>query len=142
MPNALICITFICNLILKSMCSLCNETCIVKMKKNLYIHCITFAGFLTDASNSDKEELFVQKIRQCCVLFDFVSDPLSDLKWKEVKRAALHEMVEYVTTQRGIITDAIYPEAVNMVRIMVITFNSIFSAFLLFAHFIFIIPTK
>lgn len=49
------------------------------------------------------------------MLFDFVSDPLSDLKWKEVKRAALHEMVEYVTTQRGVITDAIYPEAVNMV---------------------------
>lgn len=70
---------------------------------------------LSDASPSDKEDLFVQKIRQCCVLFDFVSDPLSDLKWKEVKRAALHEMVDYVTTQRGVVTDAIYPEAVNMV---------------------------
>ncbi|XP_054265715.1 serine/threonine-protein phosphatase 2A 56 kDa regulatory subunit gamma isoform-like isoform X4 [Macrosteles quadrilineatus] len=69
---------------------------------------------LLDASSADREELFVQKIRQCCVLFDFVSDPLSDLKWKEVKRAALHEMVEYVTTQRGVITEAIYPEAVNM----------------------------
>ncbi|XP_054265706.1 serine/threonine-protein phosphatase 2A 56 kDa regulatory subunit gamma isoform-like isoform X3 [Macrosteles quadrilineatus] len=69
---------------------------------------------LKDASSADREELFVQKIRQCCVLFDFVSDPLSDLKWKEVKRAALHEMVEYVTTQRGVITEAIYPEAVNM----------------------------
>lgn len=73
-------------------------------------------GFcVSDASPTDKEELFVQKIRQCCVLFDFVSDPLSDLKWKEVKRAALHEMVDYVTTQRGVVTDAIYPEAVNMV---------------------------
>uniref|UniRef100_A0A1B6F4U8 Serine/threonine protein phosphatase 2A regulatory subunit n=2 Tax=Cuerna arida TaxID=1464854 RepID=A0A1B6F4U8_9HEMI len=69
---------------------------------------------LKDASATDKEDLFVQKIRQCCVLFDFVSDPLSDLKWKEVKRAALHEMVEYVTTQREVITDVIYPEAVNM----------------------------
>jgi len=69
---------------------------------------------LKDASAADREELFVQKIRQCCVLFDFVSDPLSDLKWKEVKRGALHEMVEYVTTQRGVITDSIYPEAVNM----------------------------
>lgn len=51
------------------------------------------------------------------MLFDFVSDPLSDLKWKEVKRAALQEMVQYVTTQRGVITDAIYPEAVNMVSV-------------------------
>lgn len=69
---------------------------------------------LKDATSNERDELFVQKIRQCCVLFDFVADPLSDLKWKEVKRAALHEMVEFVTTQRGVITEAIYPEAVNM----------------------------
>ncbi|XP_046402719.1 serine/threonine-protein phosphatase 2A 56 kDa regulatory subunit gamma isoform-like isoform X2 [Ischnura elegans] len=69
---------------------------------------------LKDAAPGEREELFIQKIRQCCVLFDFVSDPLSDLKWKEVKRAALHEMVEFVTSQRGVITEAIYPEAVNM----------------------------
>jgi len=69
---------------------------------------------LKDATSNERDELFVQKIRQCCVLFDFVADPLSDLKWKEVKRAALHEMVEFVTTQRGVITETIYPEAVNM----------------------------
>ncbi|XP_071447342.1 serine/threonine-protein phosphatase 2A 56 kDa regulatory subunit gamma isoform isoform X2 [Hetaerina americana] len=69
---------------------------------------------LKDAAPGEREELFIQKIRQCCVLFDFVSDPLSDLKWKEVKRTALHEMVEFVTSQRGVITEAIYPEAVNM----------------------------
>ncbi|XP_069675196.1 serine/threonine-protein phosphatase 2A 56 kDa regulatory subunit gamma isoform isoform X4 [Periplaneta americana] len=69
---------------------------------------------LKDATTNERDELFVQKIRQCCVLFDFVADPLSDLKWKEVKRAALHEMVEFVTTQRGVITEVIYPEAVNM----------------------------
>lgn len=71
----------------------------------------------SDAAPVEREELFIQKLRQCCVLFDFVSDPLSDLKWKEVKRGALHEMVEYLTTQRGVITEAIYPEAVNMVRL-------------------------
>ncbi|XP_022913960.1 serine/threonine-protein phosphatase 2A 56 kDa regulatory subunit gamma isoform isoform X4 [Onthophagus taurus] len=69
---------------------------------------------LKDAALPDREELFIQKIRQCCVLFDFAADPLSDLKWKEVKRAALHEMVEFVSQQKGVITDAIYPEAVNM----------------------------
>ncbi|KAK7868246.1 hypothetical protein R5R35_000645 [Gryllus longicercus] len=69
---------------------------------------------LKDATSNEREELFIQKIHQCCVLFDFVADPLSDLKWKEVKRAALHEMVEFVTTQRGVITEAIYPEAVTM----------------------------
>ena len=79
-------------------------------------HAVMFSLFLAaDATSNERDELFVQKIRQCCVLFDFVADPLSDLKWKEVKRAALHEMVEFVTTQRGVITEAIYPEAVNMV---------------------------
>ncbi|KAG5890190.1 hypothetical protein JTB14_010653 [Gonioctena quinquepunctata] len=67
------------------------------------------------ATADDREELFVKKIRQCCVLFDFATDPLSDLKWKEVKRAALQEMVEYVTQQKGVITESIYCEAVNMV---------------------------
>ncbi|XP_064546325.1 serine/threonine-protein phosphatase 2A 56 kDa regulatory subunit gamma isoform isoform X4 [Drosophila montana] len=61
----------------------------------------------------EREELFLQKLRQCCTLFDF-SEPLSDLKWKEVKRAALHEMVEYLSNQNGVITEIIYPEAINM----------------------------
>ena len=65
---------------------------------------------LNEANLSEKEELFIQKIRQCSVLFDFVSDPLSDLKWKEVKRAALQEMVEFVTQNRGVLTEPIYPE--------------------------------
>ena len=68
-----------------------------------------------DATPAEREDLFKLKIQQCMVLFDFVQDPLSDLKWKEVKRAALNEMVEYVMDNRGIITDAIYPEAVAMV---------------------------
>ncbi|XP_006811592.1 serine/threonine-protein phosphatase 2A 56 kDa regulatory subunit gamma isoform [Saccoglossus kowalevskii] len=72
---------------------------------------------LKDATPAEREDLFTQKLRQCCVLFDFISDPLSDLKWKEVKRAALNEMVEYITHQRGVVTDAIYPEAVNMFAI-------------------------
>lgn len=68
-----------------------------------------------DAPLVDREELFVQKLRQCCVLFDFVSDPLSDLKYKEVKRAGLNEMVEYITHNSEVVTESIYPEAVLMV---------------------------
>ncbi|XP_064412698.1 serine/threonine-protein phosphatase 2A 56 kDa regulatory subunit delta isoform isoform X2 [Latimeria chalumnae] len=69
---------------------------------------------LKDAPSQEREELFIQKLRQCCVLFDFVSDPLSDLKYKEVKRAGLNEMVEYITHNRDVVTEAIYPEAVIM----------------------------
>ena len=68
-----------------------------------------------DVPPAEQEKLFIQKLRQCCVLFDFLSDPLSDLKWKEVKRAALSEMVEYITHNRNVITEPIYPEVVHMV---------------------------
>ena len=41
-------------------------------------------------------------------------DPLSDLKSKEIKRAVLNELVEYVAHNRDVITEPIYPEAINM----------------------------
>ena len=47
-------------------------------------------------------------------MFDFIADPLSDLRWKEIKRGTLNEMLDYVSVNRGILTEAIYPEAVNM----------------------------
>jgi len=75
---------------------------------------LTKLPLLKDTPPNEREELLIQKIKQCQVLFDFVSDPLSDLKWKEVKRAALHEMVEYVTNNRGVLTEAVYPEIVIM----------------------------
>lgn len=68
----------------------------------------------TDADTNEREELFIKKIRQCCVLFDF-TEPLDDLKWKEVKRSALQEMVEYINNNNNIITEAVYPEMVQMV---------------------------
>lgn len=70
---------------------------------------------VSDVPPAEQEKLFIQKLRQCCVLFDFLSDPLSDLKWKEVKRAALSEMVEFITHNRNVITEPIYPEVVHMV---------------------------
>jgi len=69
----------------------------------------------SDVAASEREALFIEKLRQCMTLFDFIADPLSDLKWKEIKRSALNELVEYVTQNRSVVTDAIYPEAVQMV---------------------------
>lgn len=74
---------------------------------------------MKDVSQSEKENLFIQKLQQCGTLFDFIVDPLSDLKWKEVKRAALNEIVDYVTHHQGVITEAIYPEACAMFSINV-----------------------
>ena len=56
----------------------------------------------------------MNKLKQCTVMFDFIADPLSDLRWKEIKRGTLNEMLDYVSVNRGILTEAIYPEAVNM----------------------------
>ncbi|XP_034662018.1 serine/threonine-protein phosphatase 2A 56 kDa regulatory subunit gamma isoform isoform X5 [Drosophila subobscura] len=81
------------------------------VSKNCELTALSYLNEKTAAS--EREELFIQKIRQCCTLFDF-SEPLSDLKFKEVKRAALHEMVDFLTNQNGIITEIIYPEAINM----------------------------
>ena len=62
----------------------------------------------------DQEELFIRKLRQCCVSFDFM-DPVSDLKGKEIKRAALNDLSTYITHGRGVLTEAVYPEIIRMV---------------------------
>ena len=42
-----------------------------------------------------------------------MSDPLSDLKFKEVKRAGLNEMVENIPHGGDVVTGAFSPEAVT-----------------------------
>ncbi|KIY70007.1 protein phosphatase 2A regulatory B subunit [Cylindrobasidium torrendii FP15055 ss-10] len=61
----------------------------------------------------DRASLFVAKLHQCRVLFDF-NDASSELTGKQIKAQTLHEMLEYITSQRGVITEHIYPEVVNM----------------------------
>lgn len=56
----------------------------------------------------------MQKLNQCCVLFDFL-DSVTDLKSKEIKRATLNELVEYVSTYRGVLVESAYPDITNMV---------------------------
>jgi len=65
---------------------------------------------------SERPQLFVKKLHQCHVLFDF-NDASSELKGKQIKAQTLHEMLEYITTQRGVISENIYPEVVKMVRL-------------------------
>ena len=73
-----------------------------------------------DAKGRDEfESLISAKLAQCRVIFDFSCDPLSDLKFKvcivymisiqfpligkqEVKRAALHELIEFVQTNGAV----------------------------------------
>ncbi|KAG6818173.1 Serine/threonine-protein phosphatase 2A 56 kDa regulatory subunit delta isoform [Tephrocybe sp. NHM501043] len=68
--------------------------------------------FMETAPN-ERPQLFLKKLHQCRVLFDF-NDASAELKGKQIKAQTLHEMLEYITTQRGVITENIYPEVVNM----------------------------
>lgn len=74
-----------------------------------------FSVFL-DAPSTDQQELFTQKLQQCCIIFDFL-DSVTDLKSKEIKRATLNELVDFVSTNRGVLVENAYPEITNMVRI-------------------------
>ncbi|PPQ88006.1 hypothetical protein CVT25_001085 [Psilocybe cyanescens] len=62
---------------------------------------------------SERPQLFIKKLHQCRVLFDF-NDASAELKGKQIKAQTLHEMLEYITTQRGVITENVYPEVVSM----------------------------
>lgn len=70
---------------------------------------------VADAPSAEKPELFTQKLQQCCMLFDFL-DTVTDLKSKEIKRATLNELVDYVSTNRGVLVEHAYPEITDMVR--------------------------
>lgn len=69
---------------------------------------------LVEVAHSDRQELFLRKIGQCAVVFDF-NDASSELKGKEIKRQTLSEILEYITNNRGVITEPVYPEVINMV---------------------------
>ncbi|EPE24873.1 ARM repeat-containing protein [Glarea lozoyensis ATCC 20868] len=60
-----------------------------------------------------RQELFMQKIDQCNVIFDF-NDASGDMKSKEIKRLALHELLDYVANNRQVITESMYPRVVEM----------------------------
>ena len=64
-----------------------------------------------------RQDLFIQKLRQCNVVFDF-SDAAADLREKEIKRQTLQEILEYINMNRGVLTEPIYSEVVRMVRML------------------------
>ena len=81
---------------------------------------IFYACLHVDVLASERQDLFIKKLNQCCVLFDF-NDSMADLKGKEIKRQTLTELVEYITSNRGVITEAVYPDIIKMVAISLST---------------------
>ncbi|KAI9807124.1 MAG: Serine/threonine-protein phosphatase 2A 56 kDa regulatory subunit delta isoform [Sarcosagium campestre] len=60
-----------------------------------------------------RQELFMQKIDQCNIIFDF-NDASADMKSKEIKRLGLHELLDYVANNRQVITEPMYSRVVDM----------------------------
>lgn len=73
-------------------------------------------GALIEVPPAERNALFLKKLHQCSVIFDF-NDASGDMRGKQVKAQTLHEMLEYITTSRGVITEQIYPEIVSMVSL-------------------------
>ncbi|XP_076463741.1 serine/threonine-protein phosphatase 2A 56 kDa regulatory subunit epsilon isoform-like isoform X2 [Babylonia areolata] len=69
---------------------------------------------LKDIPPAEQQDLFIKKLQQCCVVFDFM-DPVTDLKSKEIKRACLNELVDYITATRNVLTEPVYPDVVRMI---------------------------
>uniref|UniRef100_A0A6I8SLH2 Serine/threonine protein phosphatase 2A regulatory subunit n=1 Tax=Xenopus tropicalis TaxID=8364 RepID=A0A6I8SLH2_XENTR len=71
---------------------------------------------LKDAPVSELHDLFCKKLQQCSVIFQFM-DCVADLKGKEIKRAALNELVECIATNRGVLIEPVYPEVIKMISV-------------------------
>lgn len=67
-----------------------------------------------EVPTANRHDLFVQKLDQCNVIFDF-NDASQDMKSKEVKREALHELLDYVANNRNVITEPLYAKVIRMV---------------------------
>jgi Protein phosphatase 2A regulatory B subunit (B56 family) len=64
---------------------------------------------------SNRPDLFIQKLEQCNVIFDF-RDPSMDIRSKEIKRSTLQELLEYISNNRNVIQVTMYGRIVSMVR--------------------------
>lgn len=67
----------------------------------------------SEVSVSERQDLFLQKLNQCNVIFDF-SDTSSDIQGKEIKRLALTDLLECISSTRGVLTDQMYPKIILM----------------------------
>ncbi|CAH8443627.1 unnamed protein product [Schistosoma margrebowiei] len=67
-----------------------------------------------DVSPSEHQELFVKKLQQCCVVFNF-EDSTSDVSSKEIKRTFLNELVEYISVTRNALNESVYQPIVSMI---------------------------
>jgi serine/threonine-protein phosphatase 2A regulatory subunit B' len=76
---------------------------------------LTYLKPLLQEPESNREDAFIAKLRQCKRIFDFNMSAL-DLRNKEVKRASLNDLVEYICNSRNIFNERTYKEIVECVE--------------------------
>uniref|UniRef100_A0A1I7UTX1 Serine/threonine protein phosphatase 2A regulatory subunit n=1 Tax=Caenorhabditis tropicalis TaxID=1561998 RepID=A0A1I7UTX1_9PELO len=69
---------------------------------------------IKDTPSNEQPALVIEKLTQCQHVFDFY-DPVAQLKCKEIKRAALNELIDHITSTKGAIVETIYPAVIKMV---------------------------
>ncbi|KAJ7970710.1 Serine/threonine protein phosphatase 2A regulatory subunit [Quillaja saponaria] len=87
-----------------------------KLNGNFSISSYESLPSFRDVPNSEKQNLFIKKLNMCCVLFDFI-DPTKNLKEKDVKRQTLVELVEYITSSNGKVSENVMQEIIKMVSL-------------------------
>lgn len=68
----------------------------------------------SDSPGYEQEELFVQKLQQCCVIYNF-KYPDMDVYEKNLKIEALNNMLNYIVKARNILTDRVHEAILQMV---------------------------
>ncbi|MCL7026294.1 hypothetical protein MKW94_016066 [Papaver nudicaule] len=77
---------------------------------------VEFLPLFRDVAVSDRQNLFLRKLQLCCILFDF-SDTLRLVREKETKRVTLLELVDFIQSGSGKITENVQEELIRMVSI-------------------------
>ncbi|KAL5552529.1 hypothetical protein UlMin_039930 [Ulmus minor] len=91
---------------------------VVNSKPNDYLLAASYEALpaFRDVPNSEKQSLFINKLKLCYVVFDF-TDPSQHLKEKDIKRQTLLELVDYVTSANGKFSETVMQEAIKMVSV-------------------------
>uniref|UniRef100_A0A5B6Z4X6 Serine/threonine protein phosphatase 2A regulatory subunit n=1 Tax=Davidia involucrata TaxID=16924 RepID=A0A5B6Z4X6_DAVIN len=69
-----------------------------------------------DVPVSERQNLFLRKLQICCFQFDF-SDTLKMLREKEIKRQTLVELVDFIQSGSGKITESNQEEMIRMISV-------------------------
>lgn len=69
---------------------------------------------LKDADLKNQKELFLSKLKQCCSVYDF-TDTVQALEAKEVKRATLNELIDFISSATDVLQGDVYPAIINVI---------------------------